>query len=99
MIAAGKGDAQPVFGKNGLAAMFTSVDDLGYGIGVALAGDGRQRIAGRGRRARRARSTLPFAGKRAMAGVNNPCIASAKGSCGPVVSHARLTVRRVALGW
>jgi hypothetical protein len=60
MIAAGKGDAQPVFGKDGFAAMFTSVDDLGYGIGVARARAGRQRIAGRGRRARRARSTLPL---------------------------------------
>lgn len=45
MIAAQKGDAKTLFGADGLAAMLTSVDDLGYGIGVALKGDGAQRIA------------------------------------------------------
>jgi CubicO group peptidase (beta-lactamase class C family) len=45
MIAAHKGDARTVLGTDGLAAMLTSVDDLGYGIGVALKGEGPQRIA------------------------------------------------------
>jgi CubicO group peptidase (beta-lactamase class C family) len=45
MIAAHKGDAKNLFGTDGLSAMFTSVDDLGYGVGVALKGDGAQRIA------------------------------------------------------
>lgn len=45
MIAAYKGDAKTVFGADGLAAMLTSVDDLGYGLGVALKGDGGKVIA------------------------------------------------------
>ena len=45
MIAAHKGDAKTLFGADGLAAMLTSVDDLGYGIGVALKGDGAKVIA------------------------------------------------------
>ncbi|GLR83984.1 hypothetical protein GCM10007857_06940 [Bradyrhizobium iriomotense] len=45
MIAAHRGDAQTVFGGSGVTAMLTSVDDLGYGIGVALAGEGNGRIA------------------------------------------------------
>lgn len=45
MIAAHKGDASTVFGAEGLAAMLFSVDNLGYGIGVALKGEGPQRIA------------------------------------------------------
>jgi len=45
MIAAHKGEAKTVFGAGGLAAMLTSVDGLGYGIGVALKGEGPQRIA------------------------------------------------------
>ena len=44
MIAAHKGE-RTLFGDNGLAEMFGSVDDLGYGIGVALKGEGAQRIA------------------------------------------------------
>jgi CubicO group peptidase (beta-lactamase class C family) len=44
MIAAYKGE-RTLFGNNGLAGMFGSVDDLGYGIGVALKGGGAQRIA------------------------------------------------------
>lgn len=45
MIAAQKGEAKAMFGADGLAAMLSSVDDLGYGLGVALKGDGAQRIA------------------------------------------------------
>lgn len=45
MIAAQRRDTKNLFGADGLAAMLTSVDDLGYGIGVALKGDGAQRIA------------------------------------------------------
>jgi CubicO group peptidase (beta-lactamase class C family) len=45
MIAAQRGDAATVLGANGLATMLTSVDDLGYGLGVALAGEGPTRIA------------------------------------------------------
>jgi CubicO group peptidase (beta-lactamase class C family) len=45
MIAAYRGEAKTVFGASGLAAMLTSVDGLGYGIGVALKGEGAQRIA------------------------------------------------------
>jgi CubicO group peptidase (beta-lactamase class C family) len=45
MIAANKGDASIVFGNDGLSAMLTPVDNLGYGIGVALAGHSRRRVA------------------------------------------------------
>jgi hypothetical protein len=34
-----------MFGADGLAGMLTSVDNLGYGVGVALKGEGPQRIA------------------------------------------------------
>ena len=44
IIATHKG-GKTVFGADGLAAMFSSVDNLGYGIGVALKGEGAQRIA------------------------------------------------------
>ena len=43
IIAAHRGE-RTLFGDNGLAEMLGSVDDLGYGIGVALKGDGAQRI-------------------------------------------------------
>jgi CubicO group peptidase (beta-lactamase class C family) len=45
MIAAQRDDASAVFGRNGLSVMLTSVDNLGYGLGVALKGEGRDRIA------------------------------------------------------
>lgn len=44
MIAAHKGQ-KTMFGADGLAGMLTSVDNLGYGVGVALKGEGPQRIA------------------------------------------------------
>lgn len=44
MIAAHK-SARTVFGADGLTAMLAPVDDLGYGIGIALKGDGARRIA------------------------------------------------------
>lgn len=34
-----------MLGPSGVEAMLTSVDNLGYGLGVALKGVGRQRIA------------------------------------------------------
>src|SRR5258708_7850043 len=45
MVAAQKGGNVAVLGADGLAAMLTSVDDLGYGLGVALQGEVRDRIA------------------------------------------------------
>src|SRR5262249_26255910 len=44
MIAAHKGETT-LFGNDGLAGMFGSVDDLGYGIGIALKREGTRRIA------------------------------------------------------
>ncbi len=40
-----RGKINTVFGASGLAAMLSSVDGLGYGVGVALNGEGGQRIA------------------------------------------------------
>lgn len=45
MARAAKGDKATLFGDHGLAEMLTSVDDLGYGLGVALAGSARERVA------------------------------------------------------
>jgi CubicO group peptidase (beta-lactamase class C family) len=45
MIAAERGDATTPFGPDGVVTMLTSVDGLGYGLGVALAGEGSGRIA------------------------------------------------------
>jgi hypothetical protein len=45
MARAAKGDKATLFGDRGLAEMLTSVDDLGYGLGVALAGSARERVA------------------------------------------------------
>ena len=45
MVAAQKGGNVAVLGADGLAAMLTSVDDLGCGLGVALQGEVRDRIA------------------------------------------------------
>jgi CubicO group peptidase (beta-lactamase class C family) len=39
------GDKTTLFGDHGLAEMLTSVDGLGYGLGVALAGSARDRVA------------------------------------------------------
>ena len=45
MARAAKGDRTTLFGERGLGELLTSVDDLGYGLGVALAGAGRDRVA------------------------------------------------------
>jgi CubicO group peptidase (beta-lactamase class C family) len=45
MAKAAKGDKTTPFGDRALADMLTSVDDLGYGLGVALAGSARDRVA------------------------------------------------------
>jgi CubicO group peptidase (beta-lactamase class C family) len=45
MARAARGDKATLFSERGLAEMLTSVDDLGYGLGVALAGSARERVA------------------------------------------------------
>jgi len=45
MIASAREDRRTVLGANGIETILTSVDDLGYGFGVALKGEGITRIA------------------------------------------------------
>jgi CubicO group peptidase (beta-lactamase class C family) len=45
MIASAKGDRRTVLGANGSEMILSSVDNLGYGFGVALKGEGTRRIA------------------------------------------------------
>jgi len=45
MAKAANGDATTPFAARGLDQLLTNVDGLGYGLGVALAGSGRDRIA------------------------------------------------------
>jgi CubicO group peptidase (beta-lactamase class C family) len=45
MAKAARGDKTTPFGDRALAGMLTSVDDLGYGLGIALAGSARDRVA------------------------------------------------------
>jgi len=45
MAKAGKGDKSTLFGERGLGEFLTNVDNLGYGLGVALAGTPREPVA------------------------------------------------------
>jgi CubicO group peptidase (beta-lactamase class C family) len=45
MANAAKGDKATLFGERGLGEFLTSADNLGYGLGVALAGSARHRVA------------------------------------------------------
>ena len=45
MANAAKGDKTTLFGERGLGEFLTSADNLGYGLGVALAGSARHRVA------------------------------------------------------
>jgi CubicO group peptidase (beta-lactamase class C family) len=44
MARAAKGERTTLFGERGLGELMTNVDNLGYGLGAALAGDGHDRV-------------------------------------------------------